>query len=179
MVYRTAATKISIHASAKEATKQYHAHDGKCFNFNPRFREGSDGSPCSRPHFVIDFNPRFREGSDAHSGSPLNNRIISIHASAKEATLYGEYYTNHYLFQSTLPRRKRPMSQSRILSGVNFNPRFREGSDDIQTEINRYREIPIHASAKEATAMFRKKSTPTLFQSTLPRRKRHYGKELW
>ncbi len=60
-------TEISIHASAREATKD---------------RAGpTEGSR--------DFNPRFREGSDAGKGDEPGVQNISIHASAREATLSG------------------------------------------------------------------------------------------
>ena len=58
--------KISIHASAKEATSL---------------------------HMLIhlsylDFNPRLREGGDVELGKPYIKLTISIHASAKEATRF-------------------------------------------------------------------------------------------
>ena len=59
-----------------------------------------------------------------------------------------------YEFQSTLPRRKRPcVAIVMICYIVDFNPRFREGSD-IDTAVKRIEgaKISIHASAKEATA---------------------------
>ena len=61
-----------------------------------------------------------------------NNFMISIHASAKEATrITGRNGTNV----------------------ENFNPRFREGSDSKALEyLNKAGLISIHASAKEATA---------------------------
>ena len=78
-------TKISIHASAKEATRK-----GKVLgivpifqstpprrrrlrlvmcplnlaDFNPRLREGGDGETISSTVVGINFNPRLREGGD-------------------------------------------------------------------------------------------------------------------
>ena len=56
-------------------------------------------------------------------------------------------------FQSTLPRRKRPLSTARIsVSNAYFNPRFREGSDsETLGDLTVTSAISIHASAKEAT----------------------------
>ena len=144
-----------------------------------------------------DFNPRFREGSDAiHTGlgfdlwifqSTLPRRkrlrfslilqlltVISIHASAKEATINFPGVLNNRVFQSTLPRRKRQARSHSDTFHNDFNPRFREGSDSprivkiglylFQSTLPRRKrrhrdsdtaragEISIHASAKEATA---------------------------
>ena len=55
-------------------------------------------------------------------------------------------------FQSTLPRRERRLSMLIQLLICNFNPRSREGSDDIP---------------------FRIVAPTPIFQSTLPRRERH------
>ena len=56
---------ISIHASAKEATNTSRYHHLPIYNFNPRLREGGD---------VDNWEPK------------TNTKLISIHASAKEAT---------------------------------------------------------------------------------------------
>ena len=102
----------------------------------------------------LDFNPRLREGGDALRNSITHQTdLISIHASAKEATFHSlkwrinttdfnprlrEGGDNGWLYIQTLQR--------------NFNPRLREGGDGIQRH-NRLEEskISIHASAKEAT----------------------------
>ena len=80
---------------------------------------------------VEHFNPRSREGSDAFRAYLAVQRA---------------------LFQSTLPRRERPVVPAKLLYFfVYFNPRSREGSDDTRTHMvsSRYE-----------------------FQSTLPRRER-------
>ncbi len=82
------------------------------------------------------------------------NRVISIHAPAKGATLLSVYQPprNHYFnprsregsdrwgrriflmafkFQSTLPRRERRNFYIVGADSVHFNPRSREGSDDV------------------------------------------------
>ena len=80
--------KISIHASAKEAT------------WNGQTMLNSD----------VDFNPRLREGGDGFYWSKHCKRcLISIHASAKEATFeHLLYVLDEHIFQSTPPRRRRP-----------------------------------------------------------------------
>ena len=121
---------ISIHASAKEAT-------------------------CRRIIciFIIlfYFNPRLREGGDSKSPALISPLLISIHASAKEATDAFRARLNPWRFQSTPPRRRRPCLIANILSATNFNPRLREGGDETTMLRSDCMTISIHASAKEAT----------------------------
>ena len=57
---------------------------------------------------MANFNPRFREGSDCCSSGILQSSGV---------------------FQSTLPRGKRPYTVKGQFLQRDFNPRFREGSD--------------------------------------------------
>ena len=79
---------------------------------------------------------------------------ISIHAPAKGATSVAVRATSaSKSFQSTLPRRERQdEALALIASGVNFNPRSREGSDGGNTDTTATANISIHAPAKGATA---------------------------
>ena len=57
-------------------------------------------------------------------------------------------------FQSTLPRRERQHRLSKHLrNSQGFNPRSREGSDDITLDKCDTREVSIHAPAKGATPL--------------------------
>ncbi len=79
---------ISIHASAKEATVDKQSELGSTIYFNPRLREGGDRihHPAILPY--RNFNPRLREGGDNIGDvEHVWYTIISIHASAKEATV--------------------------------------------------------------------------------------------
>ena len=76
------------------------------------------------------FNPRLREGGDEERGAAMINMNISIHASAKEATLLTIFFKRIYLY---------------------FNPRLREGGDRALKALLKKLHISIHASAKEAT----------------------------
>ena len=99
----------------------------------------------------MDFNPRLREGGDADNSKRLHPLKISIHASAKEATL------------------------CRILIAhaiLNFNPRLREGGDNLKEALVLFDRISIHASAKEATTRQYHIICRLEFQSTPPRRRR-------
>ncbi len=79
------------------------------------------------------------------------------------------------LFQSTLPRGERPCTAQGGRSMVpDFNPRSREGSDDILSNTLIIFPISIHAPARGATqTSFVPEMIVTAFQSTLPRGERH------
>ena len=121
---------ISIHASAKEATYTSCPAEIWEWYFNPRLREGGDKTFRTWLARKGDFNPRLREGGDIERQSEIYNILISIHASAKEATRQGV---------------------SRIRPIKDFNPRLREGGDSCSQGGFTQRQISIHASAKEAT----------------------------
>ena len=123
-------------------------------NFNPRSREGSDLSsftaapPASisihapakgatqggytNGSFHKNFNPRSREGSDFDRKHLSRYYTISIHAPAKGATKPFHPFRVLRIFQSTLPRRERRYNQSKGGLIRYFNPRSREGSDDLR-----------------------------------------------
>ena len=107
--FSSASICISIHASEKEATITLK-------NKLERF-----------PYF----NPRLREGGDGRITSSAGLRTISIHASEKEATPSVGAGKCGNQFQSTPPRRRRPVPESS------------EGTTNYL--------ISIHASEKEAT----------------------------
>ena len=121
-------------------------------NFNPRSREGSDADLKLKGIHHRNFNPRSREGSDIP-------KIPNLLSSKFQSTLprrerLDKIYQKNIvsLFQSTLPRReRRKRNQKKQMVFRNFNPRSREGSDQLRLHSRkRYRE----------------------FQSTLPRRER-------
>ena len=121
---------ISIHASAREATSRTFSLRPISHDFNPRLREGGDRLPLAILLESCHFNPRLREGGDScmpfSCGSVPYISIhasareatifphilrggwrISIHASAREATCCEEYKENTNPFQSTPPRGRR------------------------------------------------------------------------
>ena len=131
-------------------------------NFNPRLREGGDGTAWDNNYYIpisihasekeatrdsirflvsqYNFNPRLREGGDQRLPLPLSpSSPISIHASEKEATSLSMSPDNSTSwFQSTPPRRRRHkggVSGEWLLC------------------------ISIHASEKEATATYCDTST--------------------
>ena len=126
------AIDISIHASAKEATMSQP---------NGAFRIAFQSTPPRRRRQVRqninralkqDFNPRLREGGDlALPMHPIQEHLISIHASAKEATFYLMLYTVFISVISIHASAKEATSKKAIEESLHY--------------------ISIHASAKEAT----------------------------
>ena len=126
--------------------------------------------------------------------------MISIHASAKEATnwlkkrLRKEWISIHASAKEATAK-----TASMSVPVLYFNPRFREGSDFAPFTHAVFPDISIHASAKEATkgspnaqtvasisihASAKEATIPILpfiptrkFQSTLPRRKRRRSRK--
>ena len=170
---------ISIHAPAKGATsgqckrhlkatfqstlprreRRRHRWNGISFrNFNPRSREGSD---TLRQLIFINDNqfqstlPRRERRKLAVTGRASTG--ISIHAPAKGATAAVAIFE---------------------VGATNFNPRSREGSDNLaQNKFALEVIISIHAPAKGATGRSIRQRYCERFQSTLPRRERHFP--LW
>ena len=103
-------------------------------DFNPRSREGSDHRAyCFVDRFVY-FNPRSREGSDVDTTFLIVFKIvISTHAPARGATAIRFQSAMLLLCISThAPARGATPSISCVSRCLNyFNPRSREGSDDV------------------------------------------------
>ena len=78
------------------------------------------------------------------------------------------------IFQSTLPRGERLVSPAAELTSAGyFNPRSREGSDEVvASHSERRQQISIHAPARGATQRAESSQRITEFQSTLPRGER-------
>ena len=97
--------------------------------FNPRSREGSDpreeliASRC-----IISIHAPAKGATDL-CGRRHGGVLISIHAPAKGATTFSTWVDEALEFQSTLPRRERPVLQTHHRLRNYFNPRSREGSD--------------------------------------------------
>ena len=155
------ATVVSIHASAREATRTYQRMPARLDRFNPRLRTGGDTArpalskkptrfqstpPHGRRRPVhrlcgarqLGFNPRLRTGGDR-----IKIRLygidcpVSIHASAREATGPGKSLT---------------------AARSSFNPRLRTGGDRaVAAYFGSESSVSIHASAREATLIMRRK----------------------
>ena len=152
MVERTISLhRISIHASAREATLTSELLTNHYIYFNPRLREGGDPFEFKGSGIlVISIHASAREATDADVSLP-GTAYISIHASAREATALSCRLCRTHRY---------------------FNPRLREGGDcplEFQQCHNR---ISIHASAREATSTSGCPSGSESFQSTPPRGRR-------
>ena len=98
---------------------------------------------------------------------------FSIHASAKEATKYLYLRRHHQDFQSTPPRRRRPVLIAYVPTIITFQstpPRRRRQVSPLLFVALLY--FSIHASAKEATRQPSCMLYACCFQSTPPRRRR-------
>ena len=150
-----AAVRVSIHASAREATPLSGAYKEDGVGFNPRLRTGGD-----RPHWPAYgrpgrcFNPRLRTGGDSANYTQTSAFLqVSIHASAREATA-GEVYRDEgpFEFQSTPPHGRRPgLGVSyRLDTLVSIHASAREATRNLP-RLAAWVVVSIHASAREAT----------------------------
>ena len=148
-------TSISIHAPARGATSKSSAGIFAIVYFNPRTREGCDGtcpSTCTSKGY---FNPRTREGCDNTSVSGKGCRYmisihapargatsrieleyedssISIHAPARGATQITVYDGRTQRISIHAPARGATLPWlSKMHMILHFNPRTREGCDQI------------------------------------------------
>ena len=143
--------------------------------FNPRLREGGDWSGVRRQHSWRSFQstpPRrrrrkysniymSRKGISIHASAKeatidantiVKKVTISIHASAKEATRTARYCCKE-LKISIHASAKEATSGLPAIPAITdyFNPRLREGGDGAEGAYDDIIDISIHASAKEAT----------------------------
>ena len=165
---------ISIHAPARGATYEHVDISEDIEDFNPRSREGSDAGLRTFHVTPAQFQSTLPRGERQCLHVTQGFLIsISIHAPARGATSAKRAITAGRLFQSTLPRgERRTRSKSMSCHGhfnprsregsdnmckmvlydvFNFNPRSREGSDNILQYAQHSKKISIHAPARGAT----------------------------
>ena len=124
---------VSIHASAREATKDLVCGSARLgVSIHASAREATS-APVWSAAAVNRFDPRLREGGDER------HRVKA---------------TRHPVFRSTPPRgRRRPRFQ-RCARDSRFDPRLREGGDRVASAgPSRHGVVSIHASAREATLL--------------------------
>ena len=160
-------------------------------NFNPRIRKGCDAAPSERPNPLSHFNPRIRKGCDLGWEQANKWLEISIHASARDATIRSNRRKRRWRFQSTHPQGMRREVRDDKATAGHFNPRIRKGCDGLRRIccrrsrfqsthpqgmrlprlclfLSRFR-ISIHASARDATdPLQRQIDMLQIFQSTHP-----------
>ena len=123
---------ISIHVPARGTTKYHNKHLFVGCNFNPRSREGNDEEILKKQ----------KERQQFQSTFPRGERPVLVH--------------NLYLsmvFQSTFPRGERHLCYAFVTVLMYFNPRSREGNDDIDiATVDNTNYISIHVPARGTTA---------------------------
>ena len=105
---------------------------------------------------IQNFNPRLREGGDDSLKIGADGKLISIHASAKEATpltLAGNFRGWRISIHASAKEATRERVTT-AAAATDFNPRLREGGDPRHLYVCQSGGISIHASAKEATWRF-------------------------
>ena len=120
------------------------------------------------------FNPRLREGGDNVGVTTTQEMLISIHASAREATYQPPKVGREP--DISIHASAREATAPHITTGNPtdyFNPRLREGGDaDAPNAVLTQIFISIHASAREATLFLLYCFVMVIFQSTPPRGRR-------
>ena len=130
-LYARVVCRVSIHASAREATITLFGFINQNTSFNPRLRAGGDASCMAVSCVVARFNPRLRAGGDVAECGAVHGAVVSIHASAREATAsVASSAVSGDVFQSTPPRGRRPCQRLRLSPFRCFNPRLRAGGDN-------------------------------------------------
>ncbi len=99
-------------------------------SFNPRLREGGDRVPLACNIIRRCFNPRLREGGDRFAFAVVDDFNVSIHASAREATILKK--RNNVIPNVSIHASAREATgfaaKAQIINR-SFNPRLREGGD--------------------------------------------------
>ncbi len=167
---------ISIHTPVKGATVRPLLHRVKeALDFNPRSREGSDDKIVDahflKKIFQSTLPRRERRGLVEQSNKCKD---ISIHAPTKGATLCPRRFARPHDISIHAPAKGATATVSATsLCGSDFNPRSREGSDNIRRYISacsRYFNPRSREGSDNHTTHYLL-SLPA-FQSMLPRRER-------
>ena len=144
---------VSIHAPARGATPLVYNYQTTSNSFNPRTREGCDGTrnakntrdimfQSTHPRGVrrylkqlfpclYSFNPRTREGCDVRVVA-IKGHVgrVSIHAPARGATISGLFFHTHLKVSIHAPARGATCCPPYDSTSPHcFNPRTREGCD--------------------------------------------------
>ena len=138
----------------------------------PRRERPCQGRPSASCHWH--FNPRSREGSDGTGRQPRPScPEFQSTLPRRERQLRVRPAHEQNLFQSTLPRRERPLHPEYHPPQYHFNPRSREGSD-LGTQQDARPEQQFQSTLPRRERRVRSAVVDGIirFQSTLPRRER-------
>src|SRR5699024_10237 len=123
--------------------------------------------------FISDFNPRSREGSDGTALLSRYSLVISIHAPARGATIYPKRFILNTGISIHAPARGATDMSYDIMDSTKFQSTLPRG-ERLSTlgSLTGYAVISIHAPARGATGSAFYFPAPREFQSTLPRGER-------
>ena len=144
---------VSIHASAREATRASSTTGCRFWGFQSTPPHGRRRRHAGSPGLLFGFNPRIRTGGDQGLAAWGCLMRVSIHASAREATLLASKANPDIdPFQSTPPhgRRRRAAHPDGYRPHVSIHASAREATMAVHDEVQRFL-VSIHASAREAT----------------------------
>ena len=165
-------SRVSIHASARDATgrKERHpigylfqstrprgtrhlcldaAHAVDAFqSTRPRGTRRQEGAASHR--VLVSIHASARDATKASDEDEVMDQV-SIHASARDATVRAKAPGYDGLFQSTRPRGTRPETPPQSATRQCFNPRVRAGRDRVSSIGLGVDCVSIHASARDAT----------------------------
>ncbi len=165
------AIRVSIHASAREATTGVRQRPKRSRSFNPRLRTGGDFLMVSVPLHQLKFQSTPPHGRRQGIGrSATTAEVVSIHASAREATMPSASLASSSFV--SIHASAREATNPVALLGCTvacFNPRLRTGGDIEGMSWNGgILDVSIHASAREATRRRKRKAAlPASFNPRL------------
>ena len=160
---------VSIHASAWEATTSCSAPPGGTACFNPRLRMGGDFRPRAYGSGRYRFNPRLRMGGDRRGAISANATLVSIHASAWEATRHRDQHGDEpaVSIHASAWEATRCSCQSPPTLEVSIHASAWEATQR-EKRLSPGDRVSIHASAWEATWYSHTYDAIVRFQSTPP-----------
>ena len=141
---------------------------GTCFN--PRARAGRDEVLLVQLWTSDSFNPRARAGRDCGIVCFFPRIAVSIHAPARGATCGKLLFDILSLFQSTRPRGARRYNNTANHETYGFNPRARAGRDGNRLLYFSWFRVSIHAPARGATIISRRRHIHFLVSIHAPAR---------
>ena len=143
-------------------------------SFNPRIRKGCDWQSLTvLTRLLVSIHASAKDATRTQVGKFMQQRV-SIHASAKDATIDLTYSGVTTEFQSTHPQRMRLSVLQWSPTVAGFNPRIRKGCDFT----NQFPIITVQGFQSTHPQRMRRPvraqvPAPEMFQSPQPQRMRH------
>ena len=160
---------VSIHAPARGATSCPASTPPDVWFQSTRPRGARHPRQAAGAGIIGFQSTRPRGARRGRNLENLQNNAVSIHAPARGATVAPRHAQRGFKFQSTRPRGARRVWRVPETSVGSFNPRAREGRDDMKFQREGALYVSIHAPARGATSLKGDIMPPKKFQSTRPR----------